>query len=454
MSNRNFVVGVFVFAGLALFSIGIFLVGDRHGAFSKHVEYYTQFTNLNGLTLGSKVKVAGMDAGQIVEIGIPASPSSAFRIKLQISEQLRGLVRNDSQVAIATEGVVGGTYLLVRPGSPQSLAAAPLTVLASQEPVDMSKLLERGMGLIKDADATVNQVGDKLSGALDNVTETVTNVNDLVVGLKRGKGAAGMLLRDETVATDIKQAVANAQQATADFRHASNQADSLVSDLRSRHLTQNIDETISTAKNIVTSLNESVQQIHQTIAVAAGDDKYGVDGGSNISESLSNLNLATANMAEGTEAFKHNFLVRGFFRRRGYYNLAHVSPADYRRNKSFSDPSNSRVWLASKELFQQDTNGSEVLSPGGKHLLDTAIAGLGESIVNRPIVIEGYSNRENSGDRVAYSQTRAILVRQYLRDRFQLQTSDLDVIALGSEPPEGVQHSQWDGVSLVVLKQN
>jgi len=32
-------------------------------------------------------------------------------------------------------------------------------------------------------------------------------------------------------------------------------------------------------------------------------------------------------LAENTEALKHNFLVRGFFKKRGYYSLDRPTPA-------------------------------------------------------------------------------------------------------------------------------
>src|SRR5205085_3104585 len=40
---------------------------------------------------------------------------------------------------------------------------------------------------------------------------------------------------------------------------------------------------------------------------------------------------ATADLADNMEALKHNFLLRGFFNRRGYFDLDDISPADYRK---------------------------------------------------------------------------------------------------------------------------
>ena len=89
MQNKNLMVGIFVLAGLALFMAGLFLIGNRHEAFARHVDYYADFTNLSGLSKGSKVQVAGMDAGQILDVAVPASPQARFRVKLRISENLQ-----------------------------------------------------------------------------------------------------------------------------------------------------------------------------------------------------------------------------------------------------------------------------------------------------------------------------------------------------------------------------
>jgi len=455
MANRNFLVGIFVVAGLMLFTVGIFLVGNRQGAFTRHVEFYTEFKDLSGLTKGSKVKVAGMDAGQIVDVGVPDSPSSRFRIKLQISERLHGLVRTDSVATVATEGVVGGTYLLVRTGSPQAQAAAPLTTLPSQEPVDMSKLLERGLVLLKDADTNVNQIGAKLDGTLDGVKTTVANVNDVVVGLKQGRGPAGMLIRDETVASNIRRSITNVKHATAALDRASGRVDAMTADIQSRGVTKKVDDTISSAREAAAKINDSTKQVHQTIATATKPDEQGVDAGTNVREALSNLNAASANMSEDGEALKHNFLLRGYFRRRGYYSLTNLSPDTYRKDRLFTNPANERAWLSATELFRKEGN-VEVLSAEGKNVLNAAMDKFGESVFDRPIVIEGYSNGSDPpndpADPVSSSRHRAILVREYLQSRFQLYPSNLGIVPLKSSPPNGVGHSEWDGICLVFLR--
>src|SRR5580698_9536291 len=105
--NRYLIVGLFIVASLGLFALGLFMIGNRHEAFARHMDFYTEFADLSGIAKGTKVQVAGMNAGQVLDIAIPDSPSSKFRIHFQINEKLHGLVRTDSVVTIGTEGVVG-----------------------------------------------------------------------------------------------------------------------------------------------------------------------------------------------------------------------------------------------------------------------------------------------------------------------------------------------------------
>ena len=457
--KKNVIVGLFVLSGLVLFAAGLFLIGNQKEAFNKHVRFYAKFSNLGGLAKGAKVRVAGMAAGQVVGIDVPSSPSSRFRVKLQIDEKLHCLVRTDSLVTIETEGVVGDTFLLVHPGSARAALAPQLATLPSKEPFELSDMIEKGNGLLKDADTTIRtanttiqQVGGSLNGTLGQVSTTVGNVNDIVVGIKKGQGAAGLLLRNPQFAGQVQQTVGNANKATADLAHASGQADQMVSDLQARRLPQKIDDTMNSARSAAAQLDASARQINQTIAEATGPDSQGVTAGSNIRQSLSNTNTATANLAEDTEALKHEFFFRGFFKKRGYYDLSHLSPDKYRADPLFTRPTDKRTWLAAGDLFVTQPDGSEQLSQHGKALLDESLAQDGGTVLGSPLVVEGYWSGANPANQLAYSHSRAILVSQYLQKHFQLDPGNVGFVALGNSPPHGLGHDIWDGVCLVVLQ--
>jgi phospholipid/cholesterol/gamma-HCH transport system substrate-binding protein len=477
MRSRYVGVGIFVVVGGLLFATAVFLIGNQHNVFSKHIELFTEVKNLNGLSKGAKIRVAGFDAGEVAGISIPESPDAGFRLTLRITDQVRGLIRTDSAATIATEGVVGDKILLIGPGSSTASEAPPHATLPSKETSDMADLVQKSTALVTNASDTITVVADRLATTLDAVTTTVNNADDLVVGLKQGRGAVGMLLRDEQTAADIRTAIANARDATSSLNHASAQADALVSDFQSRGLGAKVDGMMGKADAIVSDLQsrnfgakidqtmESVnsaahridittQQLQATIGKALAPDARGRDAGDNIRETLSHVNDATANITEDTEALKHGFLFRGYFKKRGYYSMAQLAPDKYREDKVFVNPKNTRVWIKAAELFEPNQGDSEVLSPAGKARIDGAIVELGERVLSRAIVIEGYAVSEASGDDLTLSHSRASLIRNYLHARFQLETQNIGTVPLRGVPPPSTHKNSWNGICIVVLSQS
>jgi phospholipid/cholesterol/gamma-HCH transport system substrate-binding protein len=452
MPRRFLAVGIFIIAGITLFALGIFLVGNRHEAFSHHVFLYTDFANLDSVTRGSKVQVAGMDAGEVAKIDVPNSPNGKFRVQMKVDERFYGLIRSDSVVTVDTEGVVGNTFLTIHTGSPNAPIAQAASVLQSKAPVNVSDLLTNGLGLMNDADATLKQVGGKLNVALDGANGAIGNANDLLVGLKEGRGPAGMLLRDEKVADQIRETLSTVQSTTSNLKQASAGVNSIVADVQQRQFPQKLDDTMTQVRSASTHANETIEQVHQTVAQALGPDAYGVTAGQNISESLSNVNAATGNMAEDMEALKHNFIFKGFFNHRGYYTLSSLPPQEYRRSKLFASNRSPRVWLRADAIFQQGPHGEEELSDGGKHAIDAAVLSSGDSIFAHPVVIEGYADVGAPADALALSYARAQIVRNYLEARYPFAASNVGVIPLSATPPPGVGHDRWSGVCILVAE--
>jgi phospholipid/cholesterol/gamma-HCH transport system substrate-binding protein len=452
MSRQYLAVGIFIIVGATLFALGIFLIGSRHEAFAQHIVLYTEFVDLDGVTKGSKVQVAGMDAGQVTKIDVPRSPTGRFRVQMKVDEQLHGLVRADSVVTVDTEGVVGDTFLTIHPGSPNAAIAKADSVLQSKPPVSMSDLLTHGVGIMNDADATLKQVAGKLNTALDGVNGAVSNANDLLVGLKEGRGPAGMFLRDEKMAAQIRETMSNVQSTTSNLNQASARVNILVADVQQRRLPQTLDDTMAQIRSASTRANETLEQVHQSLSQALGPDANGATAGQNISEALTNINIATGNMAEDTEALKHNFFFRGFFNRRGYYSLANLSPQEYRRSELFGSAHSPRAWLQAQALFQQGPHGAEELSESGKHAIDGAVASLGDSIFTHPIVIEGYSDRPQPADALSSSYARSQLVRNYLEARYPFAAKKVVVMPLSETPPPRLGHDHWSGVSILVAE--
>jgi hypothetical protein len=73
-----------------------------------------------------------------------------------------------------------------------------------------------------------------------------------------------------------------------------------------------------------------------------------------------------------------------------------------------------------------------------------------EFSVGVPIVIERYRSGDSMADQIAFSRSRAILVRQYLQNHFHIAPGNLGVISMKNLPPVGVGHPTWDGICIVI----
>jgi phospholipid/cholesterol/gamma-HCH transport system substrate-binding protein len=455
MKNQNVLVGVFTTAAVVLFGGALFLIGNQHKAFHHHIVFYTNFQNVDGLPKGAKVRVDGMDAGEVQSIQIPSSPAQKFRLKMNVDDQLHGLIREDSLVTVETEGIVGDKFLLIHSGSEHAALARAESTLQSKEPFEMTKLLEQAQGIMTQAGTTLNglqgtmtDVNRHLDTTLDTATGTMKNVNSVVLDVRNGKGAAGLLLEDKATAADVKQSIANVRQTTEKLNGTSTRIDNILSDVQSRQLIPKMDDTLTAAKSASQNLDQTSQQINTTLKTAFGQDQYGEDAGSNLQQSLTNINQATGNLTDDTEALKHEFFFKGFFKHRGYDNLDDLPVEQYRAGQVFKSLPETRQWIPATSLFTSDGAGEEVLSPQGRGNIDAAVGQLKE-IYGKPLIVEGYASGPSPSDELVQSRRRATLVRTYLQLRFHLQAKNTGIIALRSTPPNATGKTAFDGVSLV-----
>jgi phospholipid/cholesterol/gamma-HCH transport system substrate-binding protein len=462
MKNHNVLVGIFITAAIALFGAALFLIGNEHKAFHSHVVFYTNFHNIDGLPKGAKVRVDGMDAGEIESIQIPASPAQKFRLKMNVEDSFHGLIREDSLVTVETEGLVGDQFVLIHSGTDHSPEARPESTLLSKEPFDLTKLLDQAQGIMTQAGTTITQLQGTMkdvSGHLDTTLDTanttlntangaIKNVNGVVLDVRAGKGTAGLLLEDKATAVDVRQSIASVRQTTDKLNESTTRVDNLLADVQTRQLLPKLDDTLTNAKVATQNLDQTTQQINTTLKSAFGEDQYGEDAGANLQQSLTNLNQASGNLTDDTEALKHEFLFKGFFKHRGYDSLDDLPVEQYRAGKIFKSLPESREWIAAPSLFTTNQSGEEMLSAEGRQNIDQAVGQIKE-IYGKPLIIEGYASSGSPSDELVQSRRRAALVLNYLQLHYHLQPKDAGIIALRSTPPESTGKPTFDGVSLV-----
>jgi phospholipid/cholesterol/gamma-HCH transport system substrate-binding protein len=451
-------VGIFIVAGIALFCVGLFLIGSRKHLFGDYFIIYTQFNDLDTLQPGAKVRVSGMDAGQVTDIDIPKAPSSEFRLRLKIEKNFRPMVRQDSVASIETEGMVGNKFVNIQKGSASSPECAAHCTLKGQESASMAALMRQGGDLAKTMQSTIDDLRTRADGAIQNITSLTGhadgliqaaspniqkiasnsahltgNANVLVAGIRQGHGAAGKILVDKTVASDVQTTIANASQSSA-------KANTVVSQIQNSELPQ-VHQTLQNAQDMTAQMNQAVGAF---LAPGGHNENTAVA----LRDAAHSAQRTASNLADDTEAIKHNFFLRGFFKRRGFYDFATMTPEKYAATRFVKKP-RARVWIPAAGLFETGPQGAQRLSVVGHSILDQFMSELLPYLPNNPIVVEGYAVNGSPDQRYIASQQRADEVRSYLQSRFHLDPKRVGAMPLADHPLIG--RKTWDGVCLVLV---
>jgi outer membrane protein OmpA-like peptidoglycan-associated protein len=207
---------------------------------------------------------------------------------------------------------------------------------------------------------------------------------------------------------------------------------------------------MQTLNSTLHSAGEAAQNADKAISTFDARENGGETGPERLSQAVANAQRATNNVAEDTEALKHNFFLRGFFKHRGFYSLGQMSAEQYRKSNFVKEKKSKRIWLAADKLFT-NAHGQEELTEEGKRALDEAMSNFTSLLPNKPLMIEGYSNSGSAADEYRVSEERAEAVRDYLMSRFELKPQYTGTMPLSDSPPEQTGQSSWDGISLVML---
>ena len=432
MKKEHYIgLGVFIVGSLLLFAVGIFLIGDRRMLFESSFEIWTEFTTITGLQTGATVRVSGKDAGEVLEIEVPTDPSKKFRVKIRITEELHPLVRTDSVAAIQTDGLVGNKFLAISSGTREMPMAPPYSTIAGQEPFEFTDLMQKANETLKTVNETIEGLQDDLERTLQVTTETIMEAKSVIKAT--GGDLKEITSSSNKIAKDLNEMIADVKQGKGTIGK-------LVTD------NSLYESTNAIAKNAeVTSRNirEAAEKANQTIAEFREKTQKGLTD--EASGTLRNLNEVLSDMAENTEALKRNWFFRGFYKKRGYYDIDNLTIADYLIMRK--DREEKRFWLASQDLFEK-SGEKEVLTARGKDLIRERVKELYQYIENNPIyIVEGYASEGNSGDQYLASRSRALAVRTFVENEFPVPPESLGILPIGLKVNETGE--AWDGVALV-----
>jgi phospholipid/cholesterol/gamma-HCH transport system substrate-binding protein len=466
--SKKVTLAVFLGGAFLLFTLGLFLIGDRRMMFERSIELRTQYRQLSGLKVGSKVLVSGMDAGEVLGIDVPGGPEGRFEVRFRVLEKFRPMLRSDSVATIQMDGLVGNKVLQIGAGTPQGRELQPGDLIASREPVEISELIKEAVETVQYARGSVADVREAIDGAVDLFEELTRNaseivkevgndakeiseagrqvsgdVRDLVAGVKAGRGSLGKLVTDETLYERIRGTVGEAERAAGNLREISDDAKAVTSELRSAGLAAKFDRVVT---NAAEAAEKGKRLVEGLLPERKGESGLSTD----LRQTIANANKAMADFAENMEALKRNWFFRGFFNQRGFFDLDAVSVADYQAGRFAPDRVPQRRWLHRSELFVAGADGAEELSPDGRRKLDEVAVELLRQARNNPLMIEGYASAGAAHEQLLTSLARAAIVRDYLLRKYPFQRNYVGVMPMGAVASSDPSGAPWDGVSVVL----
>jgi len=156
--------GSVVLLGVGLVGLAVYAVGSRQWFGSNALHVRAGFPNVQGVEVGTRVRIRGLDAGEVVALDVPDATDGQVMMRLRIQGKYRHLVRKNASVQIVSIGMLGARAVEIYPGSKDKDLAAEEDILASKPTTELTDVVE--------------QVKTTLEGVVD------------------GKGTLGKLARD------------------------------------------------------------------------------------------------------------------------------------------------------------------------------------------------------------------------------------------------------------------
>lgn len=136
--TRDFIVGLFVLAGLAAVAYLSLSIGGVSYNGPKGLLLFANFDEIGGLKARAPVVISGVKVGEVASIGL----SDDYRAKVTLTLDPSLKLPVDTTASIVTSGVLGDRYVSIQPGGDDKLLQAGEQI----EFVESAVILERMIG--------------------------------------------------------------------------------------------------------------------------------------------------------------------------------------------------------------------------------------------------------------------------------------------------------------------
>ena len=308
--KKSAILGVFVTGGVAIFVGGIFAIGGIQQALQSRIEVEARFDQVDGLKRGDAVWYAGVPVGLVHRVALEGA--GEVDVTLRVDEAARGSIPHDVYAKIGSDGLIGNAVIVLEGGTPGSRSLEPGDALASKPTVSASQLMA------------------EVQATNDNLLAISSSLRTVMDGVAAGEGSIGRLIQDEQLYMDVSETMVNLKVASSEAQTASsglarftrdlnepgNLAHDLINDTETypavARTIANLESSSADASALAEKLEASVGDTGTPIGVLLHDRQ----AGQSLGETLGNLSTGSELLNEDLEAVQHNFLLRGYFKKK------------------------------------------------------------------------------------------------------------------------------------------
>jgi outer membrane protein OmpA-like peptidoglycan-associated protein len=175
------ILGAAVLVGSVLGVGGLFAIGSRAWPWRDAFDVRVGFAKINGVEVGTRVRVKGVDKGEVVAIELGGDPKEPVLLRLRLDGKLKKqqLLRADATAQIVGDGMLGGKVIEIDPGSPAKAPLGDEALLASQPTIELADALNKVNSLLQRIDDDKGKLGD----VVDNTNKALKSGQDALKGI-------------------------------------------------------------------------------------------------------------------------------------------------------------------------------------------------------------------------------------------------------------------------------
>jgi phospholipid/cholesterol/gamma-HCH transport system substrate-binding protein len=218
--SREYKVGAFVLAGMVALGGVIFMIGEERHLFTRKVPFQTAFTNVQGLTPGSPVRMGGVDIGRVTEVGYRTdSKDPKIHVTIAVLADQAPRIKSDSVASIEGKGLLGDKMVTITIGTLAKPSLPEGGRIASEEAEDMTQMMAK-LGNISGKVEKVVENLERASASLSDdqlqkdLKGAVSSLNGILGAVDRREGYIGRVMSDPAEADRLSQVVRNLEQVT------------------------------------------------------------------------------------------------------------------------------------------------------------------------------------------------------------------------------------------------